>query len=703
MLCQGPNFKDWVFAQQALGSDIGSNEGGDGSDWFAVNEEDIDKDDPDCVWRLRRYDAGHQELQMWSPVRWVGLLMKLQIPLRMLQVRMLDSGEADTWRYNAGVWSENRGRLAEGTTRKPVSQGVFRRVDHLKNVSASAILYVNTNKTADMKKSGPAKGYEVPWPSTGPIHQNPFYWAERLRNWQEKYNPIARRTPWTELGPPRIPLKAAVQLATYPDTCFLFRERERPLAERHLPMNSGAMNKPWYTLLLALQERLKNTGQLDAGGLPFVLVPPPEEGKSETTTYFPLQSLRVSLITALALDGLVPFPVLQKLAGHTRLLMTLYYTKMGPMYMAAQLEEGVARLDEKRAGTIKRFAAEASYDELMKKTVYNSSASLKNVIPVDTGARNPAGWMLLHNGMCVVGGNTSEIEENRQIGGCHNGGPNIGTDLVPRYAPVPGGSRNCVQCRWFMTQPQYLPSLVATFNNHAYHFDEARNACMTAEEKVQAIRKAKYEVEMTGEPYQNMPEFLEQERVYEAAMKRFSDLAEKLVATWRLIDRCQASLKDELADGNQLIAVGTLTDISIVFEETESELLQLSGVCESAEVFPDLEPGKAVFRRSQLLDLALCREGSVPVFMAMSEADQLACGNAFIRQLAQQASPGDVQLGVRRVVELMDAGKQVGQMLGIDLPKFIPEPRGSRKVIPIRPLQPTSDNVEDAETINADD
>jgi hypothetical protein len=39
---------------------------------------------------------------MWSPVRWVALLAKLILPLRTLQVRMLDSGEADTWRYAAG-------------------------------------------------------------------------------------------------------------------------------------------------------------------------------------------------------------------------------------------------------------------------------------------------------------------------------------------------------------------------------------------------------------------------------------------------------------------------------------------------------------------------------------------------------------------------------------------------------------------------
>lgn len=694
MLCQGPNFRDWVWAQQALGGEIGVSEGGDGADWFSVDERDIDKEDPDCVWRVRQYQGGHRELQMWSPVRWVGLLVKLQIPLRMLQVRMLDSGEADTWRYANGTWIENKHVLAEGTERRPLAQGVFRRVEHLNNVKSPVILYVNTNKTADQKKAGPAKGYEVPWPNSGPIHQNPFYWTEKLRNWQEKYNPITSRTSWSKLNSRHIPLKSPEQLATYPDACFLFRMRELPPGERHMPMNLNAMNKPWFKLLFALQEKLEKSGQRDAGGLPFTFVPPYEESNHGLTTYFPMQSLRVSLITALALDGLVPFPILQKLVGHSRLLMTLYYTKMGPVFMATQLEDGMARLALQKDGSIKRFAAEASYEDLMKKAVYNSSASLKNAIAEDTGARNPAGWMLLHHGMCLCGGNTSEVEENRKIGGCHNGGPNVGTEMQPKYAPVPGGSRNCVQCRWFMTQAQYLPSLVATFNNNAYHFDEARNRCMTAEEQLQSIRKTKYEAEMAGEPFQQMPEFLELERLYELAMKRFSDLAEKLVATWRLIERCSTALKGDPSQTNQLIAVGTAADVTVAFDETESELLQLSGVCEGVEVYPDLEAGKAVFRRSQLLDLALCREGSPPVFMTMSEEEQLACGNAFMRELAKQTAPENLHVGMRRIVEMMDSGAQIGHMLGIDLAKLIPAPARSRaKVIPIRPVRNVETDV----------
>jgi len=685
ILAQGPSFRDWTWAQNALGAPLGA-QGRGATDWFSVNESDIDKCDPDCVWRVREYEAGHLEYQMWSPVRWVALLLKLQVPLRVFQVRMLDSGEADTWRYDNGNWTTNKHKLAQGTARRPLAQGALRRTDHLKDVKAPVILYANTNKTADQKKSGPAKGYEAAWPCTGPVHQNPYYWIERLRNWQEKYNPLTRRTSWTELWSIHIPPKSEVQLASYPDACFLFRMRESSAGERHLPLSNTILNRPWYELLLALQERLERTEQFDKDGKPFVFVPPRDKSNGGSTAYFPLQSLRVTLITALVLDGMVPFPIVQKLAGHSRLLMTLYYTKIGHSYVGATLEEAAIRLEESKAAGIKRFAADTKRDELMKKVAYNSSSSVKAAIAEDPGARNPAGWMLLHHGMCMCGGNTSEVEENKQIGGCHNGGPNVGTDMQPKWAPVPGGARNCTRCRWFITHPQYLPSLVATFNNRAYHFDEERNSCLAAEERLQEMRRLKFEVEQSGQPFRQMAELLEHERVYEGVMKKFSDTAETLVATWRLIERCTVLLKDELATGNQLVAAGNISDVKVAFDETESELLQLSGVCEGVEVYPDLDAGKAIFRRSQLLDLALCREGQLPLFMTMSEADQLACGNAFMRQLAKQVSPGNMQVGMRKVVELMDSGEHLGRMLGIDIARLVPSPGTSPNRIPIRPV-----------------
>jgi hypothetical protein len=79
---------------------------------------------------------------------------------------------------------------------------------------------------------------------------------------------------------------------------------------------------------------------------------------------------------------------------------------------------------------------------------------------------------------------------------------------------------------------------------------------------------------------------------------------------------------------------GTAADVSLVIEEVDSELLQLAGVCQDAEAYPDLDPGKAVFRRSQLLD-------AVPV------------GNAYMRKMSEQMDPANPALGQRKVIQLM--------------------------------------------------
>ena len=98
----------------------------------------------------------------------------------------------------------------------------------------------------------------------------------------------------------------------------------------------------------------------------------------------------------------------------------------------------------------------------------------------------------------------------------------------------------------------------------------------------------------------------------------------------------------------------------------------LAGVCENVEVYPDLEPGKAVFRRSQLLDAVLYRDDLPPVFMLLSEQEQLLAGNAFMRHLAQQMNPSNPALGQREVIHLMDAGVRLSEHFGLDLAKLLP-------------------------------
>ncbi|KAE8758678.1 integrase [Paraburkholderia madseniana] len=666
MLAAGPHFRDWRWAHSALG--VESGRGGLAPEWFPVAEAEIDRGDPDCVWRVRQRTAGGPLLEMWSPVRWVALLIKLLLPLRTFQVRMLDSGEADTWRYQSGNWVLNPRSLAEGSERRPLQQGVFRRTSPLTDGEPmSSILYINTNKTRDIAKSGPDKGYTLPWPTEGRLHELVFYWLEKLRDWQEKYNPIQRRTAWTELDARHLKAKSEMQLASYPAACFLFRLPEAKVGEQHLVISDKQMQSPWFALLEALETRLARRNETHSNGVPILLLPTPTERSGSPTTLFPLHSLRVALVTALALDGQVPFPILQKLVGHSRLMMTLYYTKPGAAYVRDVLTGAAERLEASKEASIQNFLLDTEHDQLLQQAICNSAPSLAAAIPQHPAARNPVGWMPLHHGLCLVGGNTSEVKENSAIGGCYNGGPNIGSSQFPKYLHVPGGSRNCVRCRWFVTEPHYLSALGAHFNTIAYHFDEARNACLANDKVLQDLKRRKADAEEAGQPFARLDAYRQAERVWETAMKRFSDLAEDLVACYRLMERCQEALESTRGDGAQLVAAGTLVDVHLAFEETESELLQLAGVCQNAEIYPDLEPGKAVFRRSQLLDGVLYRDNLPPIFMLLSEQEQLRLGNAFMNRLAQEMNPANPALGQREVIRLMDAGSSLSEHFGIDL------------------------------------
>lgn len=678
LLVQGPNFKDWVLAQNALGTrrpgEIGKRMS---KDWFPISENQIDKKDPDCVWRIRNSVNPKVKpvLEMWSPVRWVALLIKLQLPPRTFQVRMLDSGEADTWRYVSGAWVKNTNSLAMGTKRNPVRQGVLRLSEQLGQKNLETTLYFNTNKTADILKSGNQKGFEFPWPIIGELQDQPHYWLEKIRNWQEKYNPISGPTPWRDLPPKCLGgPKSDLQLASYPDTCFLFRMAERgQYGEGHMPITDGIISGAWGHLLEEMQTRLATSGVTHPDGSPIKLVT--RSGKSPLAA-FPLHSLRVSLITALAIDGGLPFHLLMKLVGHSRLIMTLYYTKPGFKHMQDALINAAARVDASKEKSIVAFLANEDHKKLMEHAVWNSSETLTTFVPEHPANRNPAGWMLMHHGLCLAGGNTSESDlavgvGGFKMGGCYNGGLVYGPDgKQQNNRPVPGGVRNCIRCRWFVTEPHYVPALAAHLGNICYQFDEVRNSAIKQDAVLQDIKKQKADAENAGSVFTRTQELRTAERIWESTLQRFNSLAEDMAACWQIIQRCNKL--PAINDNNKttLVAAGSAMDVQIAFEEVDSELLQLSDVCLNVEIYPDLDPGKAVFRRSQLLDAALARDHLPPFFLQMNEADQLKVGNAFMRRLSAKTNANPL-LGMRKVCSLMDAGESLAQFIGVDPQDFL--------------------------------
>ncbi|ABE43640.1 gamma-mobile-trio integrase GmtZ [Polaromonas sp. JS666] len=640
MLAEGLHFRDWVWAQQSM--EGGSN----GGDWFMVAPQAINPDDPDCVWRERdtteheqkTHDLPPRVTELWSPVRAVALYVKLELPLRTFQVRMLDSGEADTWRYlhgtQGGSFVLNDSPLATGSARRPYQRGVFHR-----NASESgAGLFINTNKTADITKPENAKGYIIPW-----AHETVLYWLDKLRQWQERYNPIRAPMAWRDLEskhfgftPPHPEVLEARGTA-----CFLFRDAAAEGRDRQKPLTRTALDRPWYLLLARLEQRCAENDETLDDGTPIQFV----DHDSKTMTYYPPHALRVSLISYLVLDLQLPIAVVSKLiAGHARIIMTLYYTKFGHAYMKEVLdaaERNVLAADE---ASHRRFLMDATMEQVSQRFASVSVDAVRAAI----GQKSAAAFVFEDKGICPVGGAMCDV-----------GGECIKERLTEQiYAPVSGypQQRNCVRCRFFLTGPAFLPGLQAHFNAISYEAHERSERHNELHEEVTLMENRRADCERDGQLFTETRELERLSQRYEAEAEAMGMLVNDMQATHYLIARSLEIMKDANKDGVQLVAVGEMSDIKVAFTETPSELHQIEVLCENAVIYPEIDARKPVLRRSQLLDCMLEFNKMPPVFFRLNPRQQLAAGNAVMQLI--QARTGSLKgaleyvEGLRRLRDL---------------------------------------------------
>jgi hypothetical protein len=661
-IAQGPNFIDWTWVIGLAGRET-INGQQNAADWFPVSLDQIDRSDPDCVWRVRRREKAPPVLEMWSPVRWVLQLVHLQTTSRTGQARMVDSGEADTFIWKNGEFVPNPGPLKQGTARKPREQGVFRRPSPQDEAMGGKVyLYFNTNKTADIGKVGAELGQVCPWPRMENIDEDPYYWLSKLRDWQIKYNPINHLTAWTELrGNRKLSPQFDERLADYPPTAFLFRPPEYP--EMVGPVSSYESNDAWRKLMAAYEELLLKKGVRNASGKPIELINP-ETGRPWSSSH----ATRVSLITHLILDGNIPVELMMKIVGHAHFIMTIYYTKVGLSRIQDAIKGAAAKLDAIKYETFERDLQNTEAERVRDKIVFNTE-DWKSVLPVNPADRTPLGWLHLHDGICLAGGNA----ENLSLPGCHNGGPLIfvGTQVKkPRYGPVPGEVRNCSRCRWKCAGQEHVPAIAATLNNRSFHLHRASANAIDAERVRNSIMQEKARVESANQPYVRTKELIDAERKYEAAMQTMQHYALDIVALNRLIERIMAL--PENADGHYaLVAQGDAVTLNAVLEEIESEMLVLAGVCADVEIFPDLDPGTAVFEFAQLLDQAFEREGEPLILARLSGKEKLTAANAIMRELERHADPNNPILARRHVVEIMDRKDSLEALLGVKMQDLV--------------------------------
>lgn len=118
-------------------------------------------------------------------------------------------------------------------------------------------------------------------------------------------------------------------------------------------------------------------------------------------------------------------------------------------------------------------------------------------------------------------------------------------------------------------------------------------------------------------------------------------VALRIKTATHLIQRSIQIAEDKNTDGVKLVAKGSMTDLKVGFIESQSILHQLEVVCENAVIYPDIDPGFATIRRSQMLDAMLRYNGMEPVMMYLDQDEQLLVGNAVMQLI--QARTGSIQ------------------------------------------------------------
>lgn len=607
--------------------------------WSRLHKEDyIKKFNP----------ATEQWERIWSPVRAFAMLLKLYLPLRTYQVAMLDSGEADAMVYRGGRWVANDGPLANQSGQFP--KGFLRCFRNPGTATEFTGFYVNTNKTADRYKDLQDKGYEIPWQ-----HDDVISLVTALQDWQSQFNPLDHPTKWADLtNPYLVRSHTPAQLAARGSSCFLFRDPTRSIKDH--PIYVGRLKNFWCKLLDALEQRVASRGETLPNGQPIRFIEKRNAAGTPMVPAFDLHALRVSILTALSVEGGLPLSILSKcVAGHASVLMTLYYLKPGPAYITEQLAAAQSRMLEREQENYLRFLQSCELADAPSIVAFNDQAGLSAI-----RERNASGWIVGDLGICPVGGSL-----------CHIGGPKLtGENGRNDFQPTPGGPRNCVRCRYFLSGPAFLAGLVAHFNSVGLEVMEASEQLRKMQEDIGKVEDSLFADSDCASP----AEFRRLDALYarrETAMQKLDEIANNWHATYAVIERAKALVAqspqpfDPQPDrAVRLMASSDLAEIASAIAECSSFEVYNS-ICQYATVYPAPTVPAATLRRGRLLDAMLTRNHRQPIFATLTDEEALVAGNELVNLLYARLGQREAHQVIegKRMLQAAGIGEEVDSML----------------------------------------
>ena len=564
------------------------------TDWVTVPLSIIDKNDPDCVFKI----IDDKFAKIWIPTYWMHTYTLFSVPLRGIQIAYNDSGEADVYipeyKQDKIIWTKNKGKLAGLTT----NQGMIKRYpnDEFGMFSTSNKTSVNTGSQS------------VPWL---PIEL--AYWLIKLRKWQSKYNPVQAPKAWLDCERTNLNEMQRTQKGS---NCFLFRD----FGEEECGTFGGRLTNRLAAALYFTQPKGITLATCEGNYTALTLY------KSEYTPH----SMRVSLITIYVMEYNLDLSIIMKIAGHSSIIMSVYYVKTQGVALRKKIEEGEKRALKSQASATQSMIEQLRIDEVKPNLIGNSEETLKAL-----NNSTPAGNYLFRDwGICPHAGTR-----------CEDGGDFIGNTQA--RSPVPTGylgGENCIQCRHFITGPAFIGGLLAIFQEiilyleaKQLHYDEL---IQDESDLLKALNKEDEEEYRCNKNYEK---FYPKKRIeisgsirktkseYEVVAKKMDMLYCDLGAVSTLVHQCQALLNqsnlhvDNVKENLQLI-VRPEHELQVIAEEV-SQYELLCEVCENAEIYQSASAELAITPRTQLIDNMMLRNNLKPLLFTLTRKQQLSAGN----------------------------------------------------------------------------
>lgn len=518
---------------------------------------------------------------IWFPGFAVLVELLLQLPLRGFQARFLDSGEGDE--LIVGAEADQQPMMVPnllGTATKGRREGMF----YLFETTDGRLmvgLYVNTNKTAVDRVSG----YEIAWCS--PELQEAL---AMVRDWQIIHNPVARPVVCMEKHEYETTQNQDI-LNALKTTYALFRD---PADPRGWPISRDKLFEYWSLLLARAEDEMTAAGQkIRLTVAKEVSKGPKKKPIIKRQAAYDVHTLRVSGISAL-IDAGMPPDLVQEVAGHATVVMTLYYNKI----KASKLNQTLSHvLDQLSTGL-------DSIDGIGEADFERLSAFLVN----NRGPEDAVGLSLLSERRGHGDGAVEVMVHGICPGGeCATGGDYL--NQVVGYAPVPRPLA-CSMCRYRLTGPMFLPGLVLNANRlmHELRTKAKEIADLNQErERLQDHGKPTHAVKARIEALYRETDVVGAEW---AAEVQYVHIAEKLLDQF---------IPDSGAFGELLPTIITGMDEAVMTSrlEQKSEFGLLQSLAEGAQVWPGFKPSAAIDDHREFLNEVLAASNLDPFLLRL--------------------------------------------------------------------------------------